>query len=103
MSETAVKGTAKSEQWRERIGEQERSGLSVRQFCRGQGLNEHSFYAWRRRLRDGGPVRFALVERGENPETVGELELILSTGERLRISGEVDAKTLRTVLEALRA
>jgi len=31
------------------------------------------------------------------------LELLLATGERLRIGAGVDAATLRTVLEALRA
>src|ERR1700676_4075329 len=37
--------------------------MSVKQFCREQGLTEYSFYAWRKRLREQGPVRFALVER----------------------------------------
>jgi hypothetical protein len=105
-SESGVQPGSKSEQWRERLAEQERSGQSVRRFCRERGLKEHSFYAWRKRLRDYGPVRFALVERGasrQNPEAAAELEVMLATGERLRISAGVDAQTLRTVLEALRA
>jgi hypothetical protein len=51
-------------------------------------------------------VRFALVERGvASPGTVAEpaLELVLNTGERLRISSGVDQTALRTVLAALRA
>jgi hypothetical protein len=59
------KTTTKNDQWRERIAKQERSGLSVRQFCEDQGLTEYSFYAWRKRLRGAGPVRFALVKREE--------------------------------------
>ena len=95
---------AKSDQWCDRIGEQERSGLSVRQFCKEQGLAEPSFYGWRKRLRRQERVRFALVERGrEAPATEASLELLLATGERLRIGAGVDARTLRTVLEALRA
>jgi hypothetical protein len=35
--------------------------------------------------------------------TEAALELVLATGERLRISAGVDGATLRTVLEALRA
>src|ERR1700687_1325909 len=108
MTETNIEERAatKNEQWRERIAEQERSGLSVKQFCKEQGLTECSFYAWRKRLRGQGPVRFALVERGavrQEPATEASLELVLATGERLRIGSGVDAATLRTVLDALRA
>lgn len=78
----------------------------MKQFCKEQGLTEYSFYAWRKRLKQTGPVRFALVERRPRPQEPGtgaSLELVLATGERLRISGGVDAATLRTVLDVLRA
>ena len=96
---------SKADQWRERIAEQERTGVSVKQFCKQQRLTEYSFYAWRKRLRKQAPVRFALVERGvlPRPSTETSLELVLTSGERLRIAAGVDAATLRTVLEALRA
>ena len=96
----------RAEQWAERIAAQQRSGVSVKQFCKEQGLTEYSFYAWRKRLRQTGPVRFALVERRpRSQERAAEavLELVLPTGERLRISAGVDAATLRTVLDVLRA
>ena len=48
---------AKAEQWRERIAEQERSGLSIKQFCTERGLTLWSFYDWRKRLREAGAVR----------------------------------------------
>ena len=98
--------TTKSDEWRNRVAEQERSGLTVKQFCQERGLTQCSFYAWRKRLREGGPVRFALVERGRlGQEAAAEvsLELVLATGERLRIGAGVDGVTLRTVLDALRA
>lgn len=38
--------------WRGRLAEQRRSGLSIAEYCRRQGLSEPSFYLWRRRLRD---------------------------------------------------
>ena len=49
-------------------------------------------------------ARFALVDRGAARQGLREaaLELVLATGERLRISAGVDRDTLRTVLEALR-
>jgi hypothetical protein len=108
MTETVVEArtVTKADQWREWIAEQERSGWSARRFCKERGLSEGSFYAWRKRLREQGPVRFALVERGAQrsaPAGEATLELVLATGERLRIGAGVDAPTLRTVLEALRA
>jgi hypothetical protein len=63
-------------------------------------------YAWRKRLQESGPVRFALVERRpRRQERTAEavLELVLATGERLRIGAGVDIATLRTVLAVLRA
>jgi len=108
MAESSIeeRTVSKTDQWRERIGEQQRSGLSVRRFCKEQGLAEHCFYAWRKRLREQGPVRFALVESGlarREPGAEAGLELVLATGERLRIDAGVDGATLRTVLDALRA
>src|SRR3954469_16073305 len=50
------------EAWRERVVDQERSGVSIRAYCQERELCEHSFFSWRRRLRMDGPVRFALVE-----------------------------------------
>jgi hypothetical protein len=37
---------------------------------------------------------------GQEPATEAALELVLATGERLRIGAGVDAATLRTVLES---
>jgi transposase len=96
----------KADQWAERIAAQQRAGISVKQFCKEQGLTEYSFYAWRKRLQQTGPVRFALVDRSpRQQERTAEaaLELMLATGERLRISAGVDAATLQTVLDVLRA
>ena len=105
MSDTAVEvkpAKSKADEWAERIAAQQRSGISVKQFCKEQGLTEYSFYAWRKRLQEKGPVRFALVERSPRRQerTVeAVLELVLATGERLRIGVGVDTTTLRTVLD----
>ena len=75
-------------------------------FCKEQGLTEQAFYFWRKRLRDQQPIRFALLEtEAVRQQAAGEvgLELILVTGERLRIGAGVETGTLRRVLEALRA
>ena len=109
MSDTVIEtkpANSKADEWAERIAAQQRSGMSVKQFCKEQGLTEYSFYTWRKRLQESGPVRFALVERSvRRQEGTAEaaLELVLATGERLRIGAGVDIATLRTVLDALRA
>jgi transposase-like protein len=108
MKETTLKQTDadRSEYWREKIAQQGHSGLSVQRFCEEQGLTEQTFYTWRKRLRKQPPMRFALVETGptqQQPRNETGLELLLATGERLRIGAGVDAQMLRTVLEVLRA
>lgn len=106
MSEGIVgaRSATKADQWRERIAEQERSGMSVRQFCKQQGLAEHCFYGWRKRLRTAGPLRFALLEpTGAALATGATVEVVLPTGERVRVAAGAEAATIRAVLEALRA
>jgi hypothetical protein len=108
MSDSVIeerRANPKAADWAERIAAQQRSGMSVKQFCKEQGLTEYSFYAWRKRLQEKGPVRFALVERSArrlDRTTEAALELVLATGERLRIGAGVDVATLRTVVDALR-
>jgi hypothetical protein len=109
MSDTVIKeraATPKADEWAKHIATQQRSGISVKQFCKERGLTECSFYAWRKRLQKKEPIRFALVDRGlarQEPSTEAALELILATGERLRIGAGVDLGTLRRVLDLLRA
>lgn len=94
----------KQKYWRKLIAEQESSGQKARPFCRERGIGEYSFYKWRRRLRQVGPVRFALLETAPAVAASADsaLELMLKNGERLRIGNQVEAATLRMVLEAVR-
>lgn len=91
------------ELWRKLIAQQEQSGLSVRAFCHQHRTSEHSFYQWRKRLGERLPMKFALVETNRSaPAGVAAVEVILASGERLRIAPGVDAATLRLVLNVLR-
>ena len=89
------------ETWRQRVAEQEQSGLSVRGYCEQHGMAEHSFYFWRRRMREDRPVSFALVAAKPVNNETQAIELVLAEGDRLRIPCEEAA--LRTVLRVLRA
>jgi hypothetical protein len=109
VAETIIESRAcsKADQWRARITEQERSGLSVKQYCEERGLTAWSFYDWRKRLRESAaPVRFALVERGSGSQrsaSSADVAIVFAGGEQLRIRSGVDGATLRIVIEALRA
>jgi len=86
------------------------SGLSVRQFCKQEGLAEPSFYSWRKRLAGNdseqcikdvsGPSSFIEVAIPKNNPAL--LELVLSSGNTLRIGSGTDSKTLTRTLSALR-
>lgn len=97
------KQVERRELWRQRIAQQKKAGQAIRAFCRERGLHEHLFYAWRQRLRaETSPVTFALIET-KPPATEASsqpIELMLASGDRLRIPPE--AAALRLVLSVLR-
>ena len=99
--------------WQNAIRQAARSGMSIREFCRQQGLTVSQFYYWQHRLRRGQPwpstgrrnsqmsaASFALVSTDGQGTEVG-IELLLSDGRRLRIHKGVDEETLRQVLAAM--
>jgi hypothetical protein len=94
----------KPKHWSKLIAEQEAGQQKIGPFCRERGIGEASFYYWRKRLRKSTPVRFALLETALASTTGldAALELVLPNGERLRIGNQVEAATLRMVLEAMR-
>ena len=105
MATNTTRKRDRDEYWRGQIAAQGNSGLTVRRFCQQQGVSEHSFYAWRNRLRTHKPeVHFALVAPvPEHATAEPVVELALASGERLRIGAGVDVATIRAVLEALQA
>jgi hypothetical protein len=105
--------------WRRTIRDQQGSGMSVRDFCRREGLKDWTFRLWRQELalRDRGhstaptgepaeatpsflPVRVidpeALTPRASPP-----IEIVLPTGPILRVPSGFDPRTLGHVLAVL--
>lgn len=106
--------------WGKVIGEAARSGLSIREFCRGRKLKESQFYWWQRvlkqrreeraqrrkgsgrRVANESQASFALVSAdGADGLAEAGIELVMGSGRRLRICKGVDEETLRTVLSAV--
>jgi hypothetical protein len=96
-------GSKKVKKWAELIRQQQQSGLSVTAFCRKHSFSDQTFYNWRKRLAGNEPVRFALVAADAAAAADPlPIELLLVSGDRLRIAPGTDAATLRTVLNVLR-
>jgi transposase-like protein len=110
----------KEQLWRRLVREQAQSGRSVREFCNARGLAESAFYFWRRELqaRDGKEGRiktravsaassasaapsFAAVTVTELDSLSPAIEVVLTSGVRVRIPSGFDPQTLREVLSLL--
>ena len=88
--------------WRRIVQQQERSGLQVTAFCRRAGVPQSSFFAWRRRLRDG--ATFAEVKlSGEPVVQLGGIELHLPGDRRVVVRPGFDRQTLVDLLHVLEA
>src|SRR5262249_22539374 len=110
---------AREKFWRRTTREQRRSGLSVRDYCRREGLRDWTFRWWRQELarRDqelsaalsGEPTEAApsflsvrVVDlEAVAPRTAPPIEILLPTGPTLRIPSGFDPRTLGQVLAVL--
>ena len=102
----------KARYWQAVIRDAARSGMSTRAFCRLRKLKESQFYWWQRRLKEkrpppstppspaSGAASFALVSDQAGGADAG-IELVLTSGRKLRISRGVDEATLRSVVAVL--
>ena len=41
----------KARYWREKISDQQQSGMSIKEFCHRHSISQPSFYAWKRKLK----------------------------------------------------
>ena len=105
--------------WRDVLRRYERSGESVRAFCRQEGLAEPNFYAWRRTIAQRGarkpaakvkrkkavaseavPAFVPIVPSGAFSDRA-DIVLELGGGRQLRFDGETSPERLASIVRAL--
>jgi transposase len=104
MSTGKPRDLDKEHQWRQRLRDWQRSGLSVSAFCRRYGVAENRCYAWRRILaqRDAEQATFVPVRLlAQSSAQDARLEVLLAGDRRLRVPQGFDAATLRQLLAIL--
>jgi hypothetical protein len=105
----ALRNAKKEAMWRRHVRGQASGGLSVRAYCAAQGLQECSFYWWRRELarREAEhPTAFVPVTvtaETPAPVSVGQVEIVWPGDLRVRVLGSVDKRLLADVLDVLAA
>jgi hypothetical protein len=98
--------------WAKRIERYEKSGLSQRAFAIREGLNAGTLSFWRWKLRGGGreqkegriaPLRFVeLTAKATTPRvSMGMLEIVLRSGQTVRVPGGFDSGELSRVVQML--
>lgn len=92
--------------WRELIGRQALSELTVRDFCDWEGVSTASFYNWRRRLADADRATetpaFVPIHITP-PETPPVLEIVLSGAVTIRVPEGTARQTIVDALAAVEA
>ena len=96
--------------WRMAIETWQAGGLSVRQFCSQEGLTASAFYVWRKKLAGGSvqddkdkPEPSVFMEVAMPRSNPIAVELLMTSGNTLRIPADVDTATLSAVLSAARS
>ena len=108
-SGVALRNAKKEAMWRRHVRGQASGGLSVRAYCSAQGLQECSFYWWRRELarREAEhPAAFVPVTVADEISASapgGQVEIVLPGDLQVRVLGSVDKRMLADVLDVLAA
>lgn len=96
-------GEAEAE-WRARLESWDASGVSLRAFALREGLDPHSAWRWKKRLRGAAPAAtgFAavVVEHAAGTRSV-PFELVVGAGMSLRIPADFDEAALMRLIALL--
>ena len=110
MSNEQKNATDQQEFWEMALETFKSSGLSVRNFCKKEGLSEPAFYSWRKKLTKSDEPKkdkskaassSAFIKVSMPNDNPAPLELVLSSGNSLRIGPGADSQTLSNVISVL--
>ena len=95
----------KAQEWRQRLVRSKKSGHSIQEFCRQEGVSPQSFYLWRRRLAQApvGEKPPARPEEGFRPVRLlpaANVSVQLPGGTQLAVPLS-DPQALRLVIDTL--
>jgi len=97
--------------WQMALETWQASAMSVSKFCEAEGLSESSFYIWRKKLAQADDAVTDEQKKLSSPEFIevampknnpAALELVLSSGNTLRIGFGADSATLNDVISVLK-
>jgi len=99
--------TKRSREMRRLLARHERSGLTLSEFARREGMVAATLYWWRRRLRDAeigvpAPVSFTEVSAVMAKDVGRGFEVVLDGGTTVRVPERFEPAALRMLVEALR-
>ncbi len=104
MAKGQQRDPAREAKWREVLARRDKSGLSVRVFCRREGLPESAFYAWRRTIRQRDAQRPAFVPVQVQTEAArddGEIVVELRGGRVLHLPITMPPVQLAALIHAI--
>ena len=106
MARAKLRDPRKEAYWRKQLRRQQAAGLSVREYCREQGLIESAFYFWRREIQrrdrqvQAEPAFVPIVVEAPAESAI---EVTLASGHVVRVRAGFDEKTLQQLLALLEA
>lgn len=113
---TKVKTKFRKEQWARLIQECQNSGLTIKNWCSQNGVSEHAYYYWLRRIRESAfprhlpeahnestnPIVFAPLRVKEEPSSVHSPIIIHMPNADIEVGEGSSLRTLEMVLSALK-
>jgi hypothetical protein len=107
MSKEQKSDTDQRQFWQMVLDTCKESDLSIAAFCKKEGISVAAYYYWRKKLVGSHPKSNrktppAFIEVALPQSNAAVLELVLSSGNTLRINPGADNKMLLDVLSALR-
>ncbi len=110
MPKTESKPTPAQRKWTRILEAWDKSSLSVAAFCRQRRVTQSTFWYWKSFLRNGkrrrpkpaGKATFKPVHVvGASPLKRAPLELVLASGQAIRIADDFDRDVLKKLLSVL--